>query len=726
MGGQRHRLHDQLKQRSAAAALLLAFAGSAPAQVVLDGTLGAPGALAGPNYAIGNALGRQVGANLFHSFSQFSLASGQSATFSGLPGTANIIGRVTGAASSIDGTLRSTIAGANLWLINPRGMAFGPNARLDVQGSFHASTASYLRLGTSGRFDAANPGASVLSVDAPVAFGFLGTPAALTVDRSQLTVPTGATLSLVGGDIAASGTAAAKVRLEAPGGRINLASLAGPDEAVLAGGAIGTDGSGALGSISLSNAIVATDIPSTTQLPGPIVIRGGKLALENSTLSTLQFTPGVGSDVDIVLSGDFSMNGGVIRATSLGNGDAGDVSIRAGSMTIAGGAVIDVSAARISGGVVLGGGRAGRISIDASGDATITGNSSLSSFTFGGAGPAGDSRIAARNLIISDNAHIDLSTFGSGAAGNLSVAVQNLTLASGGRIAAAPQFDIASTPASGAGGRIDVNASATVDISGTGSGLFTATAGQGQGGSITVSARDITVSAGGQINSGSEDRFNLGLIGDAGSINLNATGSIRLQGGAAITTQATTAGGGAINIRAADTVGLAYSRITTSVADGSGNGGNILIDPVFVVLDHSQILARAFAGNGGDITISTQYLFISPFGALDQSINASSERGISGSIVVISPNSDVGTRIAALNSSYVDAASRLRETCASRAGRTGNSFTGVGRGGLPASPDGAAYADYGFGGKPRATLAAPQPLAHDTRPGASVLLSCPG
>jgi len=130
----------------------------------MDGRLGAAGPLAGPNFAIPDTLGQHVGNNLFHSFSQFNLTSGQSATFSGPAGITNVIGRVTGGApSSIDGTVRSTISGAALWLINPSGLAFGPNARLDVQGSFHASTASYLKLGSGGRFDAANPGASVLT-----------------------------------------------------------------------------------------------------------------------------------------------------------------------------------------------------------------------------------------------------------------------------------------------------------------------------------------------------------------------------------------------------------------------------------------------------------------------------------------------------------------------------------------------------------------------------------
>ena len=53
-----------------------------------------------------------------------------------------MISKVTGGArSDIDGTIRSTIPGADFYFINPPGILFGPNASLDLQGSFHVSTA---------------------------------------------------------------------------------------------------------------------------------------------------------------------------------------------------------------------------------------------------------------------------------------------------------------------------------------------------------------------------------------------------------------------------------------------------------------------------------------------------------------------------------------------------------------------------------------------------------
>src|SRR5262249_8502004 len=147
------------------------------AQISLDGSLGPRGALTGPNYVIPAAVGQIRGPNLFHSFDQFNLRplQGESATFTGPNTIANILSRVTGGSPSIiDGRLRSQIPGAHVYLFNPSGVMFGPNASLDVSGSFHVSTADYVRLADGARFSAHLSETSTLSVALPAAFGFLG------------------------------------------------------------------------------------------------------------------------------------------------------------------------------------------------------------------------------------------------------------------------------------------------------------------------------------------------------------------------------------------------------------------------------------------------------------------------------------------------------------------------------------------------------------------------
>src|SRR3954451_22577988 len=142
--------------RSGFICLLLSItvcATSAAQNISVDGRLSPAQTLMGPNYGIGAALGRQVGGNLFHSFGAFSLVQKETATFSGPSSVRNVIGRVTGSApSSIDGRIQSTIQGANVYLINPNGIVFGPNAKVDVSGSFHASSADYIRMSDGSRF----------------------------------------------------------------------------------------------------------------------------------------------------------------------------------------------------------------------------------------------------------------------------------------------------------------------------------------------------------------------------------------------------------------------------------------------------------------------------------------------------------------------------------------------------------------------------------------------
>ncbi|MCX5880183.1 MAG: filamentous hemagglutinin N-terminal domain-containing protein, partial [Deltaproteobacteria bacterium] len=183
------------------------------AEVVTDGSLGGPkgpvvsGTVPGmgtTTYYITDSLGKRAGQNLFHSFSSFNVGTGESATFTGPGDVRNVVSRVTGGFySSIDGTLRSTIQGANLYFLNPWGVVFGPNAFLDVKGSFHVSTADYLRFEDGSKFySAPGPADQVLSTASPVAFGFLGgNPSGIAAWGAWLEVPPGETLSLVGGDL---------------------------------------------------------------------------------------------------------------------------------------------------------------------------------------------------------------------------------------------------------------------------------------------------------------------------------------------------------------------------------------------------------------------------------------------------------------------------------------------------------------------------------------------
>ncbi|MEW6300660.1 MAG: filamentous hemagglutinin N-terminal domain-containing protein, partial [Thermodesulfobacteriota bacterium] len=187
--------------------LLVAGLPASRAQITLDGSMGPAGPLAGPDYRIDAGVGQMRGSNLFHSFAEFNVRAGESATFRGPGPVDNIIGRVTGGHPSVvDGRVRSEIPDANVYLLNPRGVVFGPDASLEIDGSFHVSTADYLRFADGGAFYADPAKTGVLSVAPPEAFGFLGeTPAGIAVRGGQLGVPGDKTLSVIGGNVRVEG-----------------------------------------------------------------------------------------------------------------------------------------------------------------------------------------------------------------------------------------------------------------------------------------------------------------------------------------------------------------------------------------------------------------------------------------------------------------------------------------------------------------------------------------
>src|SRR4051794_39359398 len=216
----------------------LLVAGPVQAQIVTDGSVGPKVNLHGGEIEIGAKLGTRRGDNLFHSFEKFGIATGQTATFTGPGDIKNVISRVTGGeVSNIDGTLASRVGQADLYFLNPAGVMFGPNARLDVPGSFHVSTAHELRFDDGVSFSALDKTGSGLTVAAPEAFGFLGQlPGRIRVDQSELRLNAGKALSLVGGDLDFAGGASGT--LSASGGTVTLASLTGAGQSRVSDGAV--------------------------------------------------------------------------------------------------------------------------------------------------------------------------------------------------------------------------------------------------------------------------------------------------------------------------------------------------------------------------------------------------------------------------------------------------------------------------------------------------------
>jgi filamentous hemagglutinin family protein len=171
--------------------------------------------------------GDRAGGNLFHSFDNFSVPTGGSASFNNAEDVENIINRVTGGnVSDIDGLIKAN-GGANLFLINPAGIIFGENARLDIGGSFLGSTADSL-IFPEGEFSVTDTQTKpILTVNAPIGLRLRDNPGNI-INRSKVPDSTSQFLSglevkpeknitLVGGNVDLESG-----KLTAPSGSVNL------------------------------------------------------------------------------------------------------------------------------------------------------------------------------------------------------------------------------------------------------------------------------------------------------------------------------------------------------------------------------------------------------------------------------------------------------------------------------------------------------------------------
>jgi len=668
------------------------FSPTTQAQITLDGTTGSAGKLAGPNYMIDADFGKQRGANLFHSFGMFNINTGESATFTGPNSVENIISRVTGGSGSwIDGLLRSEIPGANLFLLNPAGVMFGPGASLDMSGSFHVSTADYLRLGQDGRFDARDPAGSILTTAKPSAFGFLSdSPASITfqgsgsklseiyLEQNGITLPEGKTLSLIGGEVQITDgvlfdTYPVEARVIAPGGRINIASVASPGEVILADSGLDVSAFEKQGKISLSG---GSKIDVGGNAGGEIYIRGREFVIEDegSSVSSATLNADAGK-IDIRIAHDMKITGGgEILSTTLGDGKGGGISIAADMLTISeygavganSGTFIPPENGAMNEGILfVGKGAGGDVKLDT--NRLEIGKGTLFTNTLG-IGKAGNISVSAETVSVKDDGGITSNNGfiiieeeqsigrgivigGKGESGSITLNTKELEM-SRGAISS-------NTLGSGTGGDISIRESEYVTIAGSGTdgpgyppdfyyGISSQTRGTGDGGSITIETGQLTLTKDAMINA---QTYGPGRGGD---IELN-TDRLKIHQGGTITTSTRGAGkAGAVSITANESVNLSgsgakldKSRIYTATHSG-GPGGNLTISTnTLTVGKNGEIFAETLGddtydgntlpdGRGGDIELNANRLELSHGGL----ITAGSEsKGDAGNIAIYASDS---------------------------------------------------------------------------------------
>ena len=457
--------------RTSLAVFLLLNAHQAWCGVATDGTMGGATVLGGPNYAITSDLGRQVGGNLFHSFSKFSLTSGEKAIFSGPASVSTLISRVTGGASSINGTISSTIPGANIFLINPSGIAFGPKASLDVTGSFHASTADYVALGASGRFPADSAAAANLTVDPPSAFGFLKPPNPITADGSFLRVPQGKTISVTAGDITLT-----EANLWSYGGTVALVALASAGEV---NSATFTGTASSMGNINISD--------KRGVFEGPVYTTTGMKGLKVANVDS----SGAGGGKIFIRSGAFYMDHSFIFNDTYGNTSGATIDINVTGKT-------EIISSSITGTGMSGSASGGSMALTA-GEVVIRGDLDRSSYINSDSwnkAIGSDLTIkSAGNFSVEGKSWVSADANGGSKAGNVAIDAGNVSIGEGARVSSsAPVLGAGAT--SGAGS-LNIHATGTISVSGD----IRSENGDGTSGNISITASELTVSGSGLISS---------------------------------------------------------------------------------------------------------------------------------------------------------------------------------------------------------------------------------
>ncbi|WP_226584697.1 filamentous hemagglutinin N-terminal domain-containing protein [Microseira wollei] len=325
--------------------------------------------------------GTSAGSNLFHSFQEFSVPTGGTAFFNNALDIQNIFSRVTGGSiSNIDGLIRAN-GNANLFRLNPNGIILGRNARLNIGGSFLASTANSIVFADGSFFSAKTPQATpLLTISVPIGLQYGGVAGSI-VNQARVTnrdnfvsgrqVQLGNTLALVGGDVRLEGGI-----LQAPGGRVELGGLA-------AAGIIRLSIDGKILRLNFPEGVARTDVflnniagvlvDSTAG--GDIAINARNLAMsEGSTLLAgiaLSLDPSgtVAGNIEINATEQVTISSGAIAnligTVGIAQTKGGDINITTRSLSVKNGAGLSTS--------TLGLGNGGNISIIATDSISLDG-----------------------------------------------------------------------------------------------------------------------------------------------------------------------------------------------------------------------------------------------------------------------------------------------------------------------------------------------------------------
>nr|WP_256871620.1 S-layer family protein [Nostoc sp. TCL26-01] len=649
---------------------ILLSSGCANAQVASDGTTNTIVNQSGNNFHILNGI--EKGNNLFHSFSNFSVPTGGSASFD-LTNTSNIttiFSRVTGGnLSHIDGLIQTLNSNnpVSLFLINPAGIIFGQNAALNISGSFVGTTASSIKFSDRTEFSATNPGTlPLLTMSVPIGLQIgnhpspiqvQGTGHTLTLSNSrtpitrtpsltQLQVQPGKTLALLGGTLNLDGA-----NLTAEQGRIELGSLG---EAGLVSLVPTTQGY----TLEYNNGQTFGDIQLAQKSllnvsginAGSVQVQGKHIQLTDSSLVLAQnFGNLPGGNIHLQASVGIDLTGTLtgIRSETLGPGRSGNISVITPRFSLQQGAALNNN--------TYGTAISGNVQVDASvleisGFSPINSTGSVINTSTFGSGNAGNVFVNGDSLLVSDGAGLSSISRGSGDSGQ--VVIRNMDTTVKGSNSAPMGTRISSTAFSLGNAKTITLDTARLYLL-DGGAITTSSFAAGHGGDIKINATEsIQIIGSNQVinNSGISNssitssvvslsptlqkRFNVFYgtpIGNAGTVSITTSNLTVKDGGAVSVTNDGSGNGGSINL-AADSIELknqAFIQAKTT----SGNGGNInlAVGKLLHLRDNSQITATAGGnGNGGNLNINSPIIV----GLENSDIVANAVQGRGGNIQI--------------------------------------------------------------------------------------------
>lgn len=627
--------------------------------------------------------GTTTGQNLFHSFTSFDIDTGETVYFVSPAEISNIFSRVTGnSESTIDGVLGTLGSDATLFLMNPNGIVFGPNTRLDLEGSLMVTTADAVELGTDGLFSASAPTSDrLLSVD-PSAFLFTGpgAPAPITNQFQNpnggflalfngLQAPLGETLWLLGGDITTTGG-----QISAINGQVEIA-------------AIGEAGKVGFSSdmFVLPETLERADIVLTDQAIISVLGRGGggavlygdditiadRSIIGTGTLLSLGPSDEPVGDIRVDATGVVTLtDGAVLSSLLLGDAAGGNIVVSAQDIQVINGSSISTDGIDAT--------DVGDIVLIVSDTLSLSGTTSTvpffssirTSIASSSADPdqrvAGDISIEADHVELLDGALIANGVLlGAGTAGNIQIVTGSLDVLEGSQITN-------TITGQGNAGNVVIEASDYVVIDGTTTGRIPirsgissliSPGGQGNAGNIEITTNSLEVTGGAEINASTFG------TGNAGEIILVVQDHTRLDGAddsgflgsAILSSVAPDAQGDAGNIQlTTNTLSVTNGALLASVTAGNGDAGDIVIeanddivfdgiggnDQLFTRSGASSEVAQGGMGDAGSIKISTENLQITNGAALASSTSGIGEAGdiiieASGDVILNGINTDV-------------------------------------------------------------------------------------